>query len=599
VSTDETFARYRLGRRLGRGGMAEVHEASLAGHDGFVRKVALKRVRRELAKDDELVRMFSDEARIASHLHHGNLVAVLDYGVHEGVPYQALELVVGASLDDLHAACAREGRTIPEELAIHVAREIAHGLAYAHRAKDAEGRALGLVHRDVSPSNVLVSEAGDVKLTDFGIAFAKKREVETAHGVARGKPSYMAPEQATRGTLDARTDVFALGCTLHFALTGRSPLEGDAVLMKLLVGEPAPLDASLPDDLRALVAKAVSPDRRERHASAEAFAEALDAAYRRRSDRDGRAALRAWVAPLVKRLRDDARRDDAHEDAHEGAHAPVALRVAPPSPARTNEQAPDTIEAATRPETPRAKTPESSRGRASVIVSALVAAGVGLGALEWWSLSRGEAREVPRGTAPSDTRTEDTRADETLADETLADETLAEHTQAAETAAERRQRDDTRADGTHAQDTPPQDSPREGSSAEEPTAHTDTERPEPQRPETETGHTETERTETERTETEREEVRVVVRPDGARAQPPRTVESAGWARIVAGCERARDGAVRIDGRVIGEHVPTTQRLPAGTHVVIVETASGERFEGSVEITEFHTEGRPAWFRACQ
>ncbi|MBX7192721.1 MAG: serine/threonine protein kinase, partial [Sandaracinaceae bacterium] len=310
MSTNETFGRYRLGRRLGRGGMAEVHEASLEGHDGFVRRVALKRVRRELAQDPELVRMFSDEARIASHLHHANLVSVLDYGVHDGVPFQALELVEGASLEDLRAACAAEGRVIPEEIAIHVAREIAHGLAYAHRAKDAEGRALGLVHRDVSPSNVLVSEGGDVKLADFGIAFAKTKEVETAHGVTRGKPLFMAPEQATKGTIDARTDLFALGCTLCFALTGKSPLEGDAVLMKLLVGEPAPLDPSLPEDLRALVAQAIAPDRRQRPASAEAFAEALDGAYRRRSDRDGRAALRAWIAPIAKRLREERTRNE-------------------------------------------------------------------------------------------------------------------------------------------------------------------------------------------------------------------------------------------------------------------------------------------------
>jgi serine/threonine-protein kinase len=267
----------------------------------------------------------------------------------------------------------------------------------------------------VSPTNVLVSEAGDVKLTDFGIAFAKKREVETAHGVTRGKPSYMAPEQATRGTLDPRTDVFALGCTLHFALTGRSPLEGDAVLMKLLVGEPAPLDERLPDDLRALVAKAVAPDRRERHASAEAFAEALDAAYRRRSDRDGRAALRAWVAPLVKRLREDAVRPGAHEDAPresapgEEAHA---ARVADIDDRRTDTHRAEASrvastsraedrDAATRPETPSAKT----GSRAPRVIAALVTLVVGLGIFEWWSISRGAAGASPSGAESTDAGT--------------------------------------------------------------------------------------------------------------------------------------------------------------------------------------------------
>jgi serine/threonine protein kinase len=584
VSTDETFARYRLGRRLGRGGMAEVHEASLAGHDGFVRKVALKRVRRELAKDDELVRMFSDEARIASHLHHANLVAVLDYGVHEGVPYQALELVVGASLDDLHAISAREGRPIPEELAIHVAREVAHGLAYAHRAKDADGRALGLVHRDVSPTNVLVSEAGDVKLTDFGIAFAKKREVETAHGVTRGKPSYMAPEQATRGTLDARTDVFALGCTLHFALTGRSPLEGDAVLMKLLVGEPAPLDERLPDDLRALVAKAVTPDRRDRHTSAEAFAEALDAAYRRRSDRDGRAALRAWVAPIVKRLREDSVRRDAHEDAPresapgEQAHA---ARVADIDDRRTDTRRAEASsvasasraeerDGATRPETPSAKT----GSRAPIVIAALVTLAVGLVALEWYSLSRSAAREETNLRT-----TEDAGADLAEPAEVARPDGVRTPIEHAELAPDPGPREIVRAQTEPAR-AEPDDTTRD------PVERVTSERG-PRDPDERTDRGGVDRTTTagERNET------IEPRAREARAE--------GWARIVAGCDRARDGAVRIDGRAIGEHVPTAQRLAAGAHDVVVETASGERFEGTVEVTEFHTEGRPAWFRACQ
>ena len=527
MSTNETFARYRIGGRLGQGGMADVHEASLEGHDGFVRKVALKRMRAELARDPEIVRMFSDEARIASHLHHANLVSVLDFGVHEGVPFQALELVDGASLEALEERCRRDGLAIPEELAIHVAREIAHGLAYAHRAKDESGRSLGLVHRDVSPANVLVSEGGDVKLADFGIAFAKKREVETAHGVLRGKPSYMAPEQATKGTLDARTDVFALGCTLHFALTGRSPLEGDAVLMKLLVGEPAPIDVRLSEDLRALIARALSPDRRDRFASAEAFAEELDAAYRRRSERDGRAALRAWVAPLVKRARDERARNETSST----------------TPA-TNAPTPST--------SPRAAARGEEPPRSNTVVWVLTGIGtliIGAIALELWSLMR-PAPVVVTTTA------------------VLATTSAPE----------------------------PETAPELEATTERETDFVTTEAPD--------------------LVNDAEPVRVPVReaiptPDVVPAPEAVVMPSTtatrtreeeavvmGWARIVAGCDLARDGAIHIDGRSIGEHVPTARRLSAGSHDVVVETADGQRFDGTIEVTEFHTESRPVWFRAC-
>ncbi len=528
--------------------MAEVHEASLEGHDGFVRKVALKRVRPELAADPELARMFSDEARLASHLHHANLVAVLDFGVHDGVPFQALELVVGASLESLHAACARDGLAIPEELAIHLTREIAHGLAYAHRAKDESGRALGLVHRDVSPSNVLVSEGGDVKLADFGIAFAKKREVETAHGVLRGKPSYMAPEQATKGTLDARTDVFALGCTLHFALTGKSPLEGDAVLMKLLVGEPAPLDPRLSEDLRALIARALSPDRRDRPSSAEAFAEELDAAYRKRSDRDGRAALRAWVAPLVKRVR----------------AAPIAEA---PQVASSREVAlpfvrPPTTGSATAGTGANIEPPPPVRAWVLTGLGTLV---IGLIALELWSLSHPPAAPTAEVATSSEVVTTmeaaEPEAEAVIVVEDQVD--AVDDSRPGET-------DGPEPDGLEPEDT--ERDPLDDSAVRDSVG-----------PSTDP----------------MSESAAVPAATTSREREREAPAALGWARIVAGCDRARDGAVSVDGRSIGEHVPTARRLTAGTHEVRVETASGEQFDGTIEVTEFHTESRPAWFRACQ
>jgi len=527
VSTNETFARYRVGRLLGRGGMAVVHEASLAGHDGFVRKVALKRVRAENAGDPELARLFADEARIASHLHHANLVGVLDFGVHEGVAYQALELVSGTTLEALREHLAASGRSIPEEIALHIVREVAHGLAYAHRATDENGKVLGLVHRDVSPSNVLVGFHGDVKLTDFGIAFARRKRVETAHGVTRGKPSYMAPEQATKGTLDARTDLFALGCTLHFALTGRSPLEGDEVLMKLLVGEPAPLDPSLPEDLRSLIASAVSPEKRERPASAEVFAERLDVAYRARADRDGRAALRAWLTPLAKELR-----SAVIEEPSEAATTPDrSVQDAPVArPAEVGEAS---------AERPAPEGPPASR-RVRVVLAGLGLLGATLFAIEAWSLLRTPSVEVSADRSPDDAVPSD-----------------AGHDAASD--------------------------PDAGSGPDATTM------PAP---------------------LENTEARVARRPDVGplgpdvpllvtQGQSTEAPVGEGWLRIVAGCERARDGEVWLDGRRLGEHVPTTARISAGRHSVRVDAPSGERFEGTLEVSSFHTESRPAWFRACE
>jgi hypothetical protein len=474
--------------------MATVHEAWIDGPDGFARRVALKRVREGAHEVADLAKLFSDEARIASHLHHANLVAILDYGVEGEVPFQALELVDGTTLEALQAHLDARGEPFPEAIAIHVAREVAHGLGYAHRATDASGKALGLVHRDVSPSNVLIGWNGDVKLSDFGIAFARGRQVETAHGVARGKPSYMAPEQATRGTIDARTDLFALGCTLHFALTGKSPLEGDEVLLKMLVGERAPLEGSLAPDLAEIVGSAVAPEKRERPASGDAMNEKLDAAYRARSTRDGKTELRAWLAPIAKRLR----------AAGTGAGTPS------PSPSRSESRSPSPLRS------------RSSWGVVAVVTMGVAALGVALGT---------------GGTAP-------TAAPPTSVVVVVADAGTVAVLDAFVAPAL----------AIDAAVAPP--------------------------PST------------------------VVAPHPAHLAAPRTVvapepdTATGFVRVVAGCDDARGGEVMLDGRATGDHVPTTLRVRSGSHRIRVTAADGRTFEDTVSVTSFHTEGSPAWFRAC-
>lgn len=291
----QEVGRYRMLRAIGRGGMAEVFEAEAVGEQGFRRRVAIKRMLGELSGDPSAARMFLDEARIASRLYHANIVAVMDYGVSDGAPFQVLEFVDGVDAARLRELGTRAGDAMPIEVALHICAQVAQALAYAHGLRDDAGMALGIVHRDVSPSNVLVSWAGDVKLTDFGIALARDRVEETAAGVTKGKLAYMAPEQAVRGRVDARADLFALGCVLHTLLTGYSPLSREGAMMDLLAGHDLVLDSSLPDDVRDLVASATHATKSGRYPDAQAMVDALGRTLARRMEGDPRAVLRSWL----------------------------------------------------------------------------------------------------------------------------------------------------------------------------------------------------------------------------------------------------------------------------------------------------------------
>ncbi|MCK6548533.1 serine/threonine protein kinase [Myxococcota bacterium] len=288
-------SRYRIARLLGRGGMAEVFEAWVVGAQGFERKVALKRVLADASGDEGFLASFTDEAQIVSQLHHANIVGVFDFGLMDGLPFLVFELVEGLDVEQLGERLREEGEQLPVALALHVTTEIAHALDYAHRARDAQGRAMNIVHRDVSPENLLLSWQGDVKLGDFGIAFAKRRIEATQLGVAKGKRSYMAPEQRAGRRVDGRADVFALGCVLHEMLTGRSAVDDG--------GEVA-LDAALDEDVRAIVARATEREPSARYASAAELAAAAGRAMMRRLDEDARTSLRSLMQrfePSVER----------------------------------------------------------------------------------------------------------------------------------------------------------------------------------------------------------------------------------------------------------------------------------------------------------
>ena len=257
------IGKYVVRRKLAEGGMAEIYLAAALGPEGFEKDVVIKRVRPGLAGDPDFVRMFIAEARVASRLNHANLVHIFDFDKHEDTFYLAMEYVRGHSLWELRRRCQERGVAIPPMLVAQIGMEVARGLAYAHRLTE-NGQSLALVHRDVTPHNVLLSFDGAVKLTDFGIAKAGSRA--TTSGMLKGKFAYMSPEQARGDMVDARTDVFALGVTLWELLTGARLFEGDgdvAVLRAVqerLIVPPARLNPGVSAVLDAAVMRALERD---------------------------------------------------------------------------------------------------------------------------------------------------------------------------------------------------------------------------------------------------------------------------------------------------------------------------------------------------
>lgn len=290
-------ARYELIRTLATGGMAHVYEAIAHGERGFERRVAVKRVLPEYHHDPSVMRMFVDEARIASRLHHGNIVQVLDYGLVDGTELLVMELVEGSDLRLASERARAAGSPIPPALAYHVMSQVAYALAYAHAHAGDDGEGLGIVHRDVSPQNILLSWDGDVKLSDFGIASFRDREERTETGVVKGKLSYMPPEQFQGKRVTASADVYALGATLHALLAGDVPMASHAAQARRLAGEPVILDGNLTKAAASLI-EACMARHPEARPGATDLADQLGALAHKQLDRDARGALQSWLAPL-------------------------------------------------------------------------------------------------------------------------------------------------------------------------------------------------------------------------------------------------------------------------------------------------------------
>ncbi len=273
------IGKYVVKHKLAEGGMAEIYLATATGPEGFEKEVVIKRVRSFLADDEGFVGMFIAEARLASRLNHANVVQIFDFDKHEDSYYLAMEYVRGCSLWELRKRCREKGVSMPPVLVAHIGAQVAAGLHYAHRLKGADGAPLHLVHRDVTPHNVLLSFDGAVKLTDFGIAKAGNKL--TQPGMLKGKFAYMSPEQSRGEELDARTDTFALGVVLWEMLTGGRLFDGDSELAVLravqesVIAPPARLNPDVPAELDEVVSMALARNPEERFQTAGEMERAL------------------------------------------------------------------------------------------------------------------------------------------------------------------------------------------------------------------------------------------------------------------------------------------------------------------------------------
>ena len=274
--------RYRPLYKLDAGGMAEVYVAESESMAGFSKKVAIKRILPGLIKDQRFIRMFLDEARISLHFNHANIVSVFDIGESESTYFIVMEFVEGTNLKTLLEQQAQAGTTIPVPQTCWILNEMLKGLNYAHELKDSRtGEAMGIVHRDVSPPNILISWNGEVKITDFGLAKATTQLESTDPGVVKGKYAYLSPEAAFAKVVDHRSDIYAVGILAFEMLTGRRLYKGknDFQTIAMVRASEVPsirsFNKDVPKELEKIIMKALTKDVDQRYQTADEFAHDL------------------------------------------------------------------------------------------------------------------------------------------------------------------------------------------------------------------------------------------------------------------------------------------------------------------------------------
>jgi len=300
----DSIGPYEIIERLGQGGMAQVFLARQRGPSGFQRQTVIKQIHQHLADDPHMVERFHDEARLASLLNHPNIVRLEDFGEEEGRPYIVLEHITGHDVKSLSERALAAGVGLPLRLVLQIGTDIARALHYAHELKGADGDALEIVHRDVSPDNILLTELGQAKLLDFGIARARTNEQKTAAGVIKGKVSYFSPEQLDGSVVSPRSDQFSLGVVLWEMLCrARLFMRADDVetlkaVKKCWVPAVNRMNPEAPQQLAKAIAQCTAKAPRYRHADCGRLAKLLDQSLERLGGRMEGEDLQRWLATL-------------------------------------------------------------------------------------------------------------------------------------------------------------------------------------------------------------------------------------------------------------------------------------------------------------
>jgi serine/threonine-protein kinase len=274
--------RYRVIEKLASGGMAEVFRAESAGLEGFKKQVAIKRVLPHLSEKKKFISMFLDEARLSAHLSHSNCVQVFDIGVGDNAYFIVMEYVDGADLKAVLETLKKQGRELSIEEAVFIAIKICEGLCYAHELTDNDGRPFAVVHRDVSPPNVLMTRHGEIKIVDFGLAKASSQLEKSEPGIIKGKFSYLSPEAALGKDVDHKTDIFAVGIILWEMLAAKRLFLGDTdfatvkLVQQAMIPSLSKANPRIPVDLERIVNKALARDPAQRFQTAREVAISLN-----------------------------------------------------------------------------------------------------------------------------------------------------------------------------------------------------------------------------------------------------------------------------------------------------------------------------------
>ena len=331
------FGQYVIEEHIATGGMADVYKARMMGMEGFQKTVAIKRILSSLTDSDEFVRMFIDEAKLAAQLNHNNIIHIYDLGKIDRSHYIAMEYIDGRDLRSILEECRKRGVRMPIELAIYITDLLASALEYAHKKHDFEDRALGLVHRDVSPQNVLISYDGDVKLCDFGIAKAATKATQTRAGALKGKLQYMSPEQAWGKDIDHRSDIFSLGLVLYEMLTSEQVFTGTSELSVLeqvrdpIITAPSMKNAEVDAEIDRIVFLALNAERDDRYQSAEDLKRDLEKLVRNRGWSADCSTLVAFLRSIDADAAAAATSDAASPEPELATPPPESQQPPPPS----------------------------------------------------------------------------------------------------------------------------------------------------------------------------------------------------------------------------------------------------------------------------